>query len=155
MRISFEVYGEKQVERELLRMAGAAANAEPAFQAVGERMMEIEEEQFESQGIRSSGGWPPLKATTLAAKARKGHDLRILHATLRLRRSLTERGPDNMFFTWPHQMVFGSFVGYGGIHQHGAPAANIPQRRPLEFTELDRRQMVKILQHFIMTGRLP
>jgi hypothetical protein len=31
----------------------------------------------------------------------------------------------------------------------------MPQRRPVEFTDFDRREIVRDLQAFILTGRIP
>lgn len=47
----------------------------------------------------------------------------------------------------------GTNVPYAIHHQFGAPAANVPMRKPAELTEAQRRQWVKILQRAVIDGR--
>lgn len=149
--IDFEVFGEKQVSRELYRFAGRAIEAEPAFQEIANKMRHAIEEQFESQGQHGSGGWGPLKATTIARKSALGHDPRILHATLALSEALT--GPDNWdIHAEGLELHAGGDTWYGIVHQKGSDAANIPVRKPVDFTEIERQEFVKILQEYLMGG---
>jgi hypothetical protein len=155
VRFVFEVAGDRQIDRELLRVGDRAVDASPAFEAIGVRLLEIEREQFDSQGGRGSGGWKPLKPATIREKARRGEDPRILHRTRRLVMSLTERGSsDQIFEVSADGLVFGSRLPYAGAHQNPRPGNPLPQRRPVEFTETDRRDIVKTLQRWIMTGEV-
>ena len=103
-----------------------------------------------AQGAYASGGWQTLKASTIASKLRANQDLRILHATLRLRRSLTGRSPDSVREFRRGRMRWGTRVEYAGYHQTGTD--RLPRRRPVELTETARRQVVRILQRYIVTG---
>lgn len=148
MRLDLDTFGEKQFSRELLRVARNAGDMRPAFDQVHDLVLETEERQFSGQGA-FSGGWRPLAAATLAYKARKGLDMRILHATLRLRKSLTQRGhEDHVYKATGDEMFVGSRVPYGVHHQFGTK--NMPQRRPVQFTPSTRSDIVKILQRHLL-----
>ncbi len=155
MKLVFEVAGDKQIERELLRVGAFANDATPAFVAIGELMMAETEKQFATEGRHASGGWAPLKPATLEAKIRGGFRTEILQRTGALLDSLTVKGDANMVFEpRPQELVFGSQLPYAAVHQNPRPENPLPRRRPLEFTETTRRQIVKILQRWVMTGGL-
>lgn len=154
-RFDFEVAGEKQVSRELLRFGSHASDARPVFHKLHEKFLRIETAQFRTEGGRSSGGWAPLKDSTIASKAAKGLDPRILHATLALSKSLTKMGDKNQVVLITDQfMVFGSNLEYLAPHQLGAPGSNLPRRRPLEFTKNDRVEIMRTIQKYIVTGKV-
>jgi len=152
--IEIEVDGDVQISRELLRFTGRIEDASPAFEAIADDLRDVEKEQFDSQGGRSSGGWKKLAASTIAAKAAAGLDSRILHATLAMRRSLTEKSdPAHIEKITKDSLTFGSSDEKLPIHQHGsADGQHPPQRRPLELTKMDREGIVKKLQRFMVEG---
>lgn len=155
MRITLEAFGEVQFSRELLRVAEAAEDMRPAFDTIHEMFINVEKLQFSTQGKSASGGWAPLAPATVAYKAAHKLDPRILHATLRLRDSLTkESHPDHIYRADADEMFVGSRVEYGVHHQFGAPRANLPRRRPVEFTENFRNNIVKTLQRHVLGGGL-
>lgn len=145
MQLELSLAGDVQVKRKLLRIGDRAINAKPAFQTIATVLMGIERQQFESEGRRSSGGWEPLKQSTIDAKG----DSSILFRTGDLMASLSEDGDPNMT-NWATDdfLLFGSKVPYGGFHQTGT--SRTPQRRPLELRETDRAGMAKILQAHIL-----
>lgn len=153
MQIVFEISGEKQVNRELLRVGEYAGDARPAFSAIADLIMDETAEQFASEGRHASGGWKPLADSTLREKARLGFGSRgILERTLDLERSLTVRGDANQILEIePDALTFGSSLRYGDYHQLGR---GVPQRRPVELTEDARRRVVKVLQRWILTGEV-
>lgn len=153
MRLTIEVYGDTQIDRELLRFDQRGRDMRPALTAIADEFLALENRQFASQGLYASGGWAPLRSATIARKARLGLDPRILHATLRLRRSLTQRGgTDAIRKITADELQVGSKVAYGVHHQHGAPRASLPRRRPVELRESDRRNMMKIIQRYLIEG---
>lgn len=155
MRFTFEISGDKLIEREILRVGAHARDARPAFAVIADFMMGETRRQFDSQGAYASGGWKPLKPATVRAKARRGLDPRILHATGALRRSLTRRGDTNQLLELrPDEMRFGSRLVYAAAHQRPRPTSPLPQRRPLEFTERAKRQIIRTLQRWIVTGEV-
>jgi len=148
--MTLEVFGEVQLSRELLRVGANAANMRPAFDEIHEDLLDAEQQQFSSQGARFSGGWRPLAASTVAAKARAGQDPRILHRTLRLRNSLTQAGhPDHVYDVGADEMFTGSRVSYGVYHQHG-DEPRMPRRRPFELDAATRRDIMKVLQRHLL-----
>lgn len=155
MRLSFEVAGEKQIEREILRTGRYAGDATPAFRAIGELLIDETATQFATEGGHASGGWAKLKPATVAFKQRHGFRPQILQMTGDLLSSLTERHSSNMVFEPSHnELIFGTRLPYAAVHQRPKPGNPLPRRRPLEFTEATRRHAVKILQRWIMTGKL-
>ena len=148
MRITLEAFGEVQLDRELMRISRNAADMRPAFDSIHQDVLKDDREQFSSEGGRFSGGWRPLAASTVAAKARGGFDLRILHRTLRLRNSLTQPGhADHIYQTTADEMHFGSRVPYGVFHQLGR---GVPRRRPFELDTAARREIMKHLQRHLL-----
>lgn len=152
--IGIEVFGDKQTARQLLRFSERPGNMRPVFWTIADEFREIEKRQFASQGISGSRGWRRLKPATSAAKAKAGLDPRILHATLRLRKSLTQKNRDHIRAFRKDEMFVGSKVPYGVHHQFGAPKANLPRRRPVDIREAERKDIVRRIQLWILKGEL-
>ena len=147
MRLLLDIDGDRQLERTLLRMADRVDDMSDAFEQVGDHLATAEQRQFASQGGYASGGWKELAESTVA---RKGHD-RILVDSGDLRASLEARsaGGDAIRVYEPSFLIFGSAVEYARFHQLGQ---GVPQRRPVELTEGDRREAVRILQRAVVEG---
>jgi phage gpG-like protein len=168
VQIDIDIFGEKQVARNLRGLARAADNMRPAYDEIADDFLRIEREQFATQGARGPGGaWVPLKPSTLRNKARKGQPSTILVATDALRKSLTQRGARGSVRTIRKDTVTlgtrisegfvstrasgrGTAVGfnYPQALQHGT--RKMPARRVVDITEEDRRRWVKIMQRRIM-----
>lgn len=153
IRFEFEAYGDKLVARELTRFSVRGADASPAFEVIADQFMRSEKHRFSTKG---NGTWQALAASTRARKAAsrnptiRANANRILIATGRLRRSLTVRhDPDQELIVTPGFMVFGTKVAYAGWHQNGR---GVPTRKPLGFTETGKRDALRTLQRFIVTG---
>ena len=146
----FSVWGEEEINRELLRFDQRSLDALPAFEGIGNQMRESIEKNFESEGRTGSGGWAPLKESTILEKARRNLDLRILHATLTMRNELVGEG--EQWTAGPQSLTFvpSDDIFYGEFHMKGT--VNMPQRKPVDFTALERTNWVKDLQRFIVTG---
>lgn len=156
MRLSLEAFGEQVFSRELLRIGENAGDMKPAFDEIHTVLMGASRRQFSTQG-GYSGGWQPLAPSTVAYKRRNGLDRRILHATLRLRNSLTQPShPDHVYEASADEMFSGSRVPYGGYHQSGG--GNLPRRRPVDFSAGGgprvKNDIVKILQRHLLGGGL-
>lgn len=148
-RIRFEFYGEAQVDRTIVRMIDAAADASPAWEVIANSFQLAERKQFRSEGAYGSGGWAPLSPRYARWKAARAPGAPILELTGDLRRSLTER-PFGVEVIQPRYAVFGSDVAYGLFHQRGG--SSLPRRRPVELPESLRRRWVKVIQRFLVTG---
>lgn len=154
MRIELAIEGDVQVSREIRRVGERAIDASPAFRAILSDWIFWETEQFDSEGSTGSGGWAPLKESTIARKERAGLDPRILHATLALEKALTGPGEPSgsIRHIGPNRLVYGTTLPYAGVHQNPRTTNPLPQRRPVEFREWQREHTVKILQHWILRG---
>lgn len=153
MRITFDIAGDVQFDREILRLTERAEDVKPAFEHIVDRIEGWERQQFETEGGRASSGWRPIKQSTIDAKRRAGLDTRILHATHALRDSLTNTYADGAIREIGKQeLKYGTEVPYAGVHQRGRKDGTMPARKPLEFREDDRRQIVKDLQAWIVRG---
>jgi phage gpG-like protein len=144
-------FGETVLHRNLMRFADNLAAPVAALEVVAVRLREAAEKQFDSEGSYASGGWAPLAAGTVAEKARKGLDPRILHATGALEQSLvTKFDPNHVERLSADTLTFGSTVPYGGYHQTGT--GRMPKRPPVALTEVDKIALIKEMQ-IALTGR--
>lgn len=158
MHFTIEIFGDKQVERDLLRFRQRAMDMSPAFHRLADRFLEEEVKQFDSEGAYASGRWVPLRPSTIARKAALEQDLRILHATLAMRNSLTIPGaPGQIRRIKSDEMFVGTDVRspkgfpYPAVHQRPIRSP-LPRRRPVELRASTRREWVKDLQHFLIYG---
>jgi sirohydrochlorin ferrochelatase len=147
LEFTFEAYGDELIRRKLLDIGGRAIDARPAFSAIADDLMAFERKRFDTQG---EGTWAPDLPATVLEKRRKQLDPRVLHATLALRRSLTERDPAQELTVTPSFLIFGSKVKYAKYLQRGT--RKMVARKPLGFQETQKRAVLKRLQRFVMTG---
>lgn len=156
LRITFDFDGDVQFDREILATSERAENMRPVFEHIMDRMEGWEKEQFDTQGRRASGGWAPLKDSTLKRKRAQGQDPRILHATGRLRDALTKSyAPGAIRKADRDSATFGvdpQQVEYSKFHQRGTKF--MQRRRPVQFTQEDRREIVRDLQLWVRRGEL-
>lgn len=156
MRLIFDVHGEKQINRRLVRFESQATDATPAFLAIYAFMLRVEKMQFSTQGSQSGHAWADLAASTVVAKQREGLRPEILRATDALMNSLTREGdPNQLKIITPSSLAFGSTLPYAPMHQKPGPAATYPQRRPVDFTEENKVAIAKSLQLWIARGIAP
>lgn len=148
MRITFTVLGEDQFSRDILRVGERGADMRPAFAMIADDIVEWNAQQFMSQGARASGGWEELAASTVKAK---GHDT-ILIDSSDLFHEMINRSNFMITDSFLHFKPPAEQARIGAFHQSGT--VNMPQRRVIEFTELDRRQMVRRMQAWALDGRL-
>lgn len=151
VRFTFTVEGETQIDRTLARFADNVTDAVPLWDKLADRFASVERRQFDSEGAYGSGGWPALSPAYAAWKARAYPGKPILRRTDELYNSLTRR-PFGVEVIEPGFMVVGSGIDYGRFHQAGAPP--LPQRRPVELPESERRHWVRLIQRFIVTGNV-
>jgi hypothetical protein len=157
VRILFEVSGDRQLDRDILRVGDRARDMSPAFERVADPWIEETAVQFATEGRHASGGWKPLKDSTVAAKRREHLRPEILRAHDRLMRSLTsptQTDPNMILKIRPGELDYGSKLPYAGAHQNPKPGNPLPRRRPVEFTEKTRRDTIKILQRYLITGEV-
>lgn len=146
--VRFSFYGDVQLERTLLRFSDAAADMRPAWERLRRRFVAGQRRQFASEGGWGSGGWDPLSPRYASWKARMYPGKPILRRTDELYNSLTQGPAVNV--QEAHMAAFGSDVDYGAHHQRGGE--RLPQRRPVELPEQERREWMRVIQRYIVTG---
>lgn len=147
LQLDVEVFGERIMSRHMLSRADRIDDFGPAFRRIADLLRNVARKQFDSEGEYASGGWKPLAEATVERKRKAGLDPRILHATGALRDSLTGRGAGHIQKVLPQALHWGSSVAYGKFHQSGT--SRMPQRRPFNLREPDRRAVMKELQRHI------
>jgi phage gpG-like protein len=150
LRFSMTVKNAGQVE---LFLGGMAANVQdltpvwPGFIESGLRP--IIAGQFASRGAEGEhGAWAELSPAYLKYKLAHYGAEQILVRTHRLIDSLLTDTDDTVKQMLPQSLVFGSSVPYGIFHQTGT--AKMPARRPLDFSESQRKELVTALQRELM-----
>ena len=151
--ITLDFWGDVQLSRTLADLGDRTDDLRPVWDELADRFVGLERRQFATEGLYGSGGWAPLSPRYAAWKARAYPGKTILRRTDALYESLTDR-PLGVEVFEPGRMVIGSDVSYGAYHQLGGEVdGRPPQRRPVELPELERREWVKRIQRYIVTGR--
>ncbi len=141
MRVSIDAVGVPVVRRQLLRMADHAADCSPVMDTIGDEMLEANARRFNAEG---DGEWTKPSDDWTAYKAAHGLDTRAEHAGLDLRRSLTERGGENVLHVRPDGIVLDSTA-------KAAPYAKKRQGDALlSYTEAEKRQWIRQVQAFVV-----
>lgn len=148
--VQFTFLGDKQINRTLDGIVDRVTDASPALEALGDRLARAEEQQFATEGGYGSGGWAPLSPKYAAWKARHFPGAPVLVRSGDLRDSLTSR-PFGIDVVDRLTAVFGTGVEYAGYHQSGTP--KMPARKPMELPDSERREWMKVIQRFLITGR--
>jgi phage gpG-like protein len=146
MRIYFDVFGEDRVAYDLLRFAGRTLDIRPPLLQVATDVRDITEERFERQGP----GWAPLAPSTLQAKAAKGQDPRILHATQALRESLTRLGGKHVEIVADDSLLMATQDEKARYHQEGT--SRMPARKVVDFSRFNHEDFVRTIQRYIVEG---
>jgi len=129
-------------------MAGRAEDVSPAMESIRDALYGFAARQFDSQGAAGGSPWPANAPATTERKAKLGLDPRILHEHLRLRRSLTQAGGENVAVITGSSLVLDTTTPYAKFLRGKYALMGAPPER-------DRRQWTKILQrHVVEGGRL-
>lgn len=151
VRLSFEIYGDTVLDRTLEGIQGRARDAEPAFHELAESFVEVQRQQFRTEGGYGSGGWAPLAPSYAAWKERHYPGQPILQRTGDLYRSLVGENSLHVRVVESHFLLIGSGVDYGAFHMRPGPHGR-PARKPVELPESVRRSWVRTLQRFLVEG---
>lgn len=144
--MTVDVFGDTVISRRLTRIGERARDLTPAWEEVMQHLEELEDVQFSTEGALLSGGWAPLRPSTLARKSMAGHS--ILTETGALRASLAgEDDADAIRRVTSEGLDFGTSVPYAGFHQRGT--RRMVARPLLELPEHVKRDVVKILQRYL------
>lgn len=155
MIITIDGFGEDQMSREILRVSERAEDPRPVLTDIRADFYRYEDILFNTQGASGGAAWKPISPNTVASKRKRGMDTRILHETLTLRRSLTSEVPVDAVSRIDRQGLFvGSNVPYGVYHQSTKPRTVLPRRPPVMLTEDVKRNWIKKLQRWLITGEM-
>lgn len=152
MRVVLTSFGERQIDRRLLRMEERAIDARPIYRYMAATFYHWEKDLFDTEGTSGGRKWAPLKESTIKRKLKKGQPLDILHATGDLERSLTKPNAKGSYLRVSrYGMEIGTNLHYGQIHYFGSPKTGLPRRRPVMLTVAHRQEWVRMMQKWIMT----
>lgn len=145
-QLRFDVMGDQQVMRGFSRMAEGVKDLREPFRDIIKDFREIEKRQFSSQGGYGSGGWKPLKASTLYQKQRLGYPAQILVRTGELRDVMTglRSGYDEV---QPLEMKIMT-LSFGKYHQLGT--RKMAARPLVDLTEEDKTRWTKIVHQYLV-----
>lgn len=146
IKLSFEVDGEKQLDRAMSRFGEGIHDMRPAFKLMAESFKKIEQKQFDSEGSHGGSRWAPLSSTYAAWKGANFGGLPILQLTGLLRESLTGGSPWYVERITKDSLVLGTSVEYAIFHQRGTMA--MPPRPVINLSEQDKMEWIKILHNF-------
>jgi phage gpG-like protein len=150
--VKVEVFGEQIVHRRMVRFEAGLIDASDAFREIITLLRASTVANFRTRGVSGGSRWRDLAPATVARKRRLGLDPRILRATHRLYNSFVSDGADHVEEVGPVSMRWGSRVPYGIYHGSSQPRRVIPYRPPVKLSEVDKRDIAKILQRAIVGG---
>ena len=152
LNLRFAGDGFKTFNNVLTRFEDRVQDAAPAFDAMADHVVTMNQRQFDGQGTYYGGGWSALspKYAAWKAKQRPGASILVFDGTLR--ESLTER-PFGVDEITNKSMTVGTGVEHAKYHQDGTdkmPARPILGRPTRE----DTKMWAKLLQEYIVMGEV-
>jgi phage gpG-like protein len=156
--VDIEVFGDRQISREILRVGIRSRNLEPVWRSVFRHMDEIHSEQFLTKGERGGTPWLDLKPATIIAKVREGSKTpdwpeRRTDALYEAMSSPSSPNREEIYNgEWALFRVIGDPGEYGPIQQQGAASINLPARPLSVFTPIDREEIIKEIQLYVRRG---
>ncbi|MBL8247705.1 MAG: phage virion morphogenesis protein [Candidatus Competibacter sp.] len=126
-----------EVKATFERLDAALADLTPAFQDIGEALLNRTRERFSTQTAPDGTPWAAL-SPDYAQRKKKNKD-KILTLSGHLRGLLN-------YQAGPCEVRIGTPLIYGATHQFGAPERNIPARPFLGLSSADETELLDILQ---------
>jgi hypothetical protein len=142
VRIEINVLGETVLSRDLLRMSDRAIDLGPVMEDILDSLFESNKRRFDTAG---DGEWTPPSDDWRRRKAALGLDPRTEHASLDMRRSLTQRGGDSIAVTTAQGLQMGTTVAHA---QYAKKRGNVLVKP----SELERRGWVRRVQEFVVSA---
>ena len=140
--ISVDLIGQKEIDTALQQIIDHGNNLIPAFEDIGELLLDIHEQRFKDQISPDGVPWAEVKPATLKNKKRKDRILR-------------EEGTLADLLTYQingQQLLFGTNTEYGATHQFGRESANIVARPWLGLSDEQEVSVLDIITRYIQTG---
>lgn len=145
--ITLRANGSQQLKRTLVRWTEAITDLRPAYEEIADRFASMELLLFATEGASGGAPWAPLSPGYRTWKERNYPGRPILVRTGDLRRDLTRR-PFGIEVITTDTLRVGAKVPYARYHQTGTP--RMPRRPPVNLTEAQRQELVKIVQAYIL-----
>lgn len=142
IRITFDVVGEKQVDRAIERFSKGVQDYRPAWESIRGIFWNAEKKKFEA------ADWEPLSPIYAAWKEEHYPGKPILQRTGALMASLTGHNEGAIIEIHPLWMQVGSALGYGRYHQKGT--SRMPQRKVIDLVEENKRSIMKAIQRHLL-----
>lgn len=146
MRLSIDVDGAKVVERELLGMSHRTLDMAPAMRDIRQIVYGSNKKQFATEGAHGGQPWKPPSAAWTERKATLGLDTKTEQATGATRGSLTGRRRGSFSRVRKNGLDLGTSLE---TSKWAKRRGNVLVRP----TELERRQMVKVVQAHVVSSR--
>lgn len=153
--IHFEIAGQKPLEARFNRMGTQLSDLSPAWEQVGEDLLEHFGQNFDQEGgVFGKTGWaqwPELAQSTVQDRLRRGYGGAhpILVREGELLDSVTRRGaPGNVFEVRPDGLTIGSSWFTAPYHQHGT--RKMPARRVIGISWEMRADIRDRIQSYVM-----
>lgn len=119
----------KQAEAMFDGLLSGLEDLSPAWPQVERIVMDMEREQFKTEGGYGGEKWEPLNKTYAEYKQMRYGNKPILQATGVLMGSLTTKGQGHYYASGPNFVEVGTTVPYGAYHQRGHESpTRLPKR---------------------------
>lgn len=150
LELRMTIVGEQVFARTLQGLEERAEDLRPVWDKLANRFGSAMKRQFSSEGRYGGSGWAPLSPDYAAAKARMWPGQPILVASGGMRAGLTDQ-PFDVDVREPHMFIVGTMDPKAEWHHKGA--GRLPRRPVVQLPETEKRDWVKELQRFYVTGR--
>lgn len=143
---TFQIIGkvdDREVSAALDRMLQQATRMAPAFKNIGEELLQSTQQRFRDQVDPDGRPWQRLAASSVAAKAKRGHSDKILRQRGYLADTIRYQADEGGVRVGTNRI-------YGAIHQLGGKAGRgrkvtIPARPFLGISREDRDRIMEIV----------
>lgn len=152
-RTGIELEGDDKVLRDLAAAIKRAKDARPAMRKVREILEKANRKQFQTNGAYLGDEWAPLAPATLARKARKGQDARILRSSDALEASLAG-GKGRRGGATRTTARAGTSIWYAAVASAGGSSKGRKRRRLIGVTRQDRARVRRTIEKFLQTGEV-
>jgi hypothetical protein len=144
--LQFDVAGDTQVMRGFSRLAESVKDFREPFREILADFHDIEKKQFSSQGGYGSGGWKPLKDSTVRQKQLMGYPEQILVRTGELRDVMT--GLKSGYSEVSAFELKIKTLSFGIYHQKGT--GKMAARPLVQLTGDDKNRWTKIIHTYLI-----
>lgn len=149
--VSFDIKGVDLINKRLNKIEKSCKDLTNAWKKIGKDFRETEEKVFTGQGSYGSRGrWVKLSPKYEAYKNRTHPGKPILQKTGDLKRSLTQKGGNNIEIIEPMKITLGTNDVKLKYHQKGTK--KMPARPPITITKYQTDKWVKIIRDEILRG---